>query len=35
MKKTFDGDGNPTPIASGQFTADSELTAYFGQLNER
>ena len=34
MKKTFDGDGNPTPIASGQFTADSELTAYFGQLND-
>ena len=32
MKKTFDGDGNPTPIASGQFTADSELTAFFGQM---
>ena len=34
MKKTFDGNGNPTPIASGQFTADSELTAYFGQVND-
>ena len=31
MKKTFDADGAPTPVASGQFTADAELTAYFGQ----
>ncbi|MCY4549209.1 MAG: hypothetical protein OXC28_12645 [Defluviicoccus sp.] len=31
LRKTFDPDGNVTPAAAGQFVADAELTAYFGE----
>ena len=34
MKKTFDQDGDVTPVSSGQFTADASLTATFGQVND-
>ena len=31
MRNTFAPDGKTTPAAAGQFTANAELTAYFGQ----
>lgn len=34
MRKTFSADGTPTPVAAGQFTANAELTAHFGQTAE-
>ncbi len=34
MRKTFSPDGAPTPAAAGQFTANANLTAYFGQTSE-
>ena len=33
-RKTFSPDGTPTPVAAGQFTANAELTAHFGQTTE-